>query len=53
LQLLADGLPGGILVAAADGVGEDRQGDGAEAAEAEESVALLGRGGPLLLLDAL
>ena len=53
LQLLAEGLPGGVLVAAGDRVGEDRQGDGAESAEAGQRLPLLWRGGPLFLLDAL
>ena len=52
LQLLAEGLPAGILVAAGDRVGENREGDRPEAGEAGERLLLLGRGGPLLLLDA-
>ena len=43
----------GILVAAGDRVGEDREGDRPEAGEAGKRLPLLGRGGPLLLLDAL
>ena len=53
LQLLAEGLPAGILVAAGDRVGEDRQGDRPEAGEAGERLLLLRGGGPLLLLDGL
>ena len=52
-QLLAEGLPAGVLVAAGDRVGEDRQGDRPEAGEAGERLLLLRRGGPLLLLDGL
>ena len=53
LQLLAEGLPAGVLVAAGDRVGKEREGDGPEAAEAGEGLPLVRRGGPLLLLDAL
>ena len=53
LQLLAEGLPAGILVAAGDRIGENRQGDRPEAGEAGERLLLLRRGGPLLLLDGL
>ena len=45
-QLLAEGLPAGVLVAAGDRVGEERQGHGPEAAEAGEvcrSSAVAGR----------
>ena len=52
-QLLAEGLPAGILVAAGDRIGEDRQGDRPEAGEAGERLLLLRCGGPLLLLDGL
>ena len=51
LQLLAQGLPAGILVAAGDRIGEDREGDRPEAGEAGERLLFLRRGGPLLLLD--
>ena len=53
LQLLAERLPAGILVSAGDRIGEDRQGDRAEAGEAGERLPFLRRGRPLLLLDAL
>ena len=53
LQLLAECLPAGILVAAGDRVGEYREGDRPEAGEAGERLLLLQGGGPLLLLDAL
>ena len=53
LQLLAEGLPAGILVAAGDRVGEYREGDRPEAGEAGERLLLFRRGGPLLLLDVL
>ena len=46
LQFVAEGLPAGILVAAGDRVGKDRQGDRPEAAEAGEGLPLLRRGGP-------
>ena len=52
-QFLAEGLPAGILVAAGDRIGEDRQGDRPEAGEAGEDLLFLGRGRPLLLLDGL
>ena len=53
-QLVAEGLPAGVLVAAGDRVGEDRQGDrprsrrSGRASAAPPAVA-----GPLLLLDGL
>ena len=50
-QLLADGLPAGILVTAGDRIGENRQGHRPEAGEAGERLFFLGGGGPLLLLD--
>ena len=53
LQFLAQGLPAGILVAAGDRIGEDRQGDRPEAGEAGERLFLLRRGGPLFFLDLL
>ena len=53
LQLLADGLPAGVLVIAGDRIGEDRQGDGSEAGETGEYLLLVGRCGPLFLLDGL
>ena len=52
-QLLAEGLPAGILVAAGDRIGENRQGDRPEAGEAGERLFLLRRGRPLFLLDGL
>ena len=51
LQFLADGLPAGILVAAGDRIGENRQGDRPEAGEAGENLLFFRRGGPLFLLD--
>ena len=53
LQFFAEGLPAGVLVAAGDRVGEDRQGDRPEAGEAGERLPLLRGGGPLVLLDGL
>ena len=44
-QLVAEGLPAGVLVAAGDRIGEERQGHGPEAAEAGEGLPLVGGGG--------
>ena len=52
-ELVAERLPAGVLVAAGDGIGKDRQGHGPEAAEAGECCLLVGRGPALLLLDGL
>jgi hypothetical protein len=52
-QLLAQGLPAGILVTTGDRVGEDRQGDRSETGEAGERLFLLRSGQPLFLLDFL
>jgi hypothetical protein len=52
-QLLAQGLPTGILVTAGDRIGEDRQGDWPEAGEAAERLLFFWRGKPLFLLDFL
>ncbi len=53
LQFLAEGLPAGVLVAAGDRIGEDRQGDRPEAGEAGKYLFFLRSGGPLFLLDGL
>ncbi len=53
LQFLAESLPAGILVAAGDRIGEDRQGDWPEPREAGEDVLLLRGGRSLLGLDPL
>jgi hypothetical protein len=53
LQLLAEGLPAGILVAAGDRIGEDGQGNRPEAGEPGERLFLLARGKPLFLLGFL
>ncbi len=50
-QFLAHGLPAGILVAAVDRVGENREGDRSESGEAGKRLLLLRRGGPTFLLD--
>ena len=53
LQLLAQGLPGGVLVAAGHRVGKDREGDGSEAPEASECLPLVRRGRPPFVLEVL
>ncbi|HWY87059.1 MAG TPA: hypothetical protein VNX28_10060 [Gemmataceae bacterium] len=53
LQLLANGVPAGILVTASDRIGENREGNGAKAAEAGKRLLLLGGGGTLLSLNTL
>ena len=52
-QLLADHLPGGVLVGVLDRVGEDVQGHGSESAEAGQRLPFIGSGGALLALDLL
>ena len=52
-ELVAEGLPAGILVAAGHRVGEDRQGHRPEAAEAGKYAPFIGSGGTLLPLDGL
>jgi hypothetical protein len=52
-QLLPQRLPGGVSILAGDRVGEDPQGDRAEAGKAQKDLALVRRGGPLGLLDSL
>jgi hypothetical protein len=44
-------LPAGVLVAAGDRVGEDREGNRTETGEAGEDLFFLGGGSPLLALD--
>ena len=52
-ELLAEFLPGSVLVAPCNRVGEYRKGDGPESAEAGERLLLLGRGRPAFLLNIL
>src|SRR5206468_3496528 len=49
----AEDLPRSILVAGGQGIGKDSERYRAKAAEANEGLPLLPRGGPLLLLDCL
>ena len=51
MQLVAQGLPAGVLVAAGDGIGEQRQGHGPEAAEAGKHLPFIGSGRSVLPLD--
>src|ERR1700689_1735708 len=53
LQVLAEGLPAGILVVARDRVRENAEGNRPEAGEAGERLLLFRGGGPRFLLDAL
>ena len=52
LEFLADGLPA-VLEPAGDGIGEDREGDGPEAAESAEGLHLVVGGRAVLPLDGL
>jgi hypothetical protein len=52
LELLANFLPAGILVAAGGGVGKNRESDGSEAREAGEGLFLFRRDGPLFFLQS-
>src|SRR5262245_10190758 len=53
LQFFAEGLPAGILVAAADGLGEDGEGDRPEAGEPGKCLFFFRSSSTLLLLDGL
>ena len=52
-ERLAQGLPGGVLVAAGHGVGKEREGDGSETPEAPERLPLVRVGLPPFVLEVL
>ena len=53
MERLTQGLPGGVLVAAGDGVGKDREGDRPETPEAQECLPLVRRRWPPFVLEVL
>ena len=53
VERLAQGLPGGVLVAAGHGVGKEREGDGSKTPEAHERLPLVRRGLPPFVLEVL
>jgi len=52
-EFLAQGLPSGVFEFAGNWIGEDREGNGTESAEAGKGCFFLGSRGPLLFLDCL
>ena len=52
-ERLAQGLPGGVLVAAGHGVGKEREGDGPKTSKAQERLLLVRRRRPPFVLEVL